>query len=308
MCLLAACGGGSDGNHADAGGADAAPDAPFVPQSAKDYCEAIQPFFCEFYVRCGRMDVATAAECKDSFLESCNAIYEPKYIGLEAAGLLELNVDGIAECKAHLDAVACDQQFQELTGPCADMWRGKQTVGEDCGFDVESFTCGPGTQCVLDLSLCGTCKTEIANDQTCTPGTDTCAADSFCDNGTCHARILNGGACQPADHCLLGSACTNGTCQSPTYVKRNEACDQAHRCPYLTYCTQGSCKSTTPVGGSCTNDGVCELGFCDAGTCGTPRADGQPCDHPSACSSGMCSGMGGTCVPRPSACFADEAP
>ncbi|HEY4176420.1 MAG TPA: hypothetical protein VGM90_06295 [Kofleriaceae bacterium] len=298
--LLGACGGGSDDNHVDAGGAD----APFVPQSAKDYCEAIEPFFCDFYVRCGRMDVATAAECTANFLESCNAVYEPRYVGLEMAGLLTLNVDGIAACKAHLDTVACDQQFQELSGPCAGMWRGTQTSGEACGFDVESFTCSPGTQCVLDLTLCGTCKPEIANDQTCTPGTDTCAADAFCDAGTCHARIPNGGACQPADKCLLGSACTNGTCQSPTFVKRGEVCDQAHRCPYLTVCTGGTCKSTTAVGGTCTNDGVCELGFCDAGTCAEPRDVGQPCDHPSGCSSGMCSGMGGTCLPRPSACFA----
>jgi hypothetical protein len=280
---------------------DAAVDA-FVPASTRDYCEAIEPFFCAFYLRCDRMDVTTGEACAAAFLEKCNAVFEPRYVGLEAAGLLALDLEGIAACQAHLETVACEQQIQELSGACARILRGTQTAGEACGFDVESFTCEPGTQCVLSPSLCGECRVEVPTGQTCTPGTDTCAPTAFCDAGTCVARIANGSACTPDDRCMIGSACTGGVCRGPTYVARGESCDQARRCPYLTVCTGGTCQPTTAVGATCTNDGVCELGFCDAGTCRPPRDLGEPCDRPNACNTGLCDV---TCQPRPSVCFPD---
>ena len=98
---------------------------PSTPTRAIDYCEAIEPFFCAFYVRCGRMDVATTAACKASFLASCNEVFEPRYVDLEAAGLLSLDADGIERCRQHLASVACDQQIQELDG--------------DLGLVVESY-------------------------------------------------------------------------------------------------------------------------------------------------------------------------
>ena len=70
------------------------PDPAFVPRGAGDYCEAIEPFFCQFYLRCGRMDVETAAECKEAFLTGCNGIFEPRYVDLEVAGLLTLDIAG----------------------------------------------------------------------------------------------------------------------------------------------------------------------------------------------------------------------
>jgi hypothetical protein len=299
LAILLVCGCGSDASTPPM--PDAPPDAPFTPQGARDYCEAIEPFFCEFYVRCGRMDVTTVEACEDDFLAKCNAVFEPRYLDLEAAGLLVLDIDGIEACRAHLATVACDQQFQELSGPCADMWRGTQSVGQTCGLDVESFACAPGSECVLDLSLCGECRAVVPVGMTCTPGTDTCGAEATCDDGTCRARVRDGQPCTPDDTCLVGSVCDAGTCRAPQYVKRGDACDARHRCPYLTVCTGGTCQPTSALGDACTNDGVCEIGYCD-GTCTAPLANGATCARPTQCASGICEG---TCQARPSACIAD---
>ena len=280
-------------------GSDPAP--TFTPKGAADYCEAIEPFFCDFYVRCGRMDVTTVDACKTAFLTSCNAVFEPRYVDLEAAGLLSLDLDGITACREHLATVACDQQIQELSGPCADMWRGLQPAGASCGLDVESFVCTPDTECVLGLNLCGTCRPVVPVGMSCDPATQTCGAEGFCDNGTCRARVRNGDACGPTDRCLTGSVCDNGICTPPSFVARGASCDARHRCPYLTACIGGTCQPTASVGGACTNDGSCELGFCDAGTCQLPRGDGEMCDRAAQCATGLC--VGNACQPRPSACI-----
>jgi hypothetical protein len=286
VAVACACGGGAE--------------EPFVPTGAVDYCEAIQPFFCDFYVRCGRMDVATADACKAPFLESCNAVFEPRYIDLEAAGLLSLDADGIGRCREHLETVACDQQIQELDGPCADMWRGAHVAGETCGLDVETFVCAPGNACVLGLDFCGDCRPVVALGGTCTPGTDTCDSDAYCDGSVCRARVRNGDPCGSGDRCMTGSVCDAGTCTPPSFVASGAACDQRHRCPYLTACVDGTCQPTAATGGVCATDAACELGSCETGICAAPRANTQPCDRAAQCSSGLCDGS--TCQPRPSTC------
>lgn len=276
---------------------------PSTPRGASDYCEAIEPFLCAFYVRCGRMDVESANACKGSFLTSCNQMFEPRYIDLEAAGLLSLDVEGIERCRQHLESVACEQQIQELDGPCAEMWHGQQVAGESCGLDVEFFVCAPDTECVLGLDFCGECRPLVEVGMPCVPGTNTCGGDGFCDGGTCRARVRNGDPCGPDDRCMTGSLCEGGTCTPPSFVGRGEACDQRHRCPYLTACIAGTCQPTAGIGEPCTSDGQCELGFCDAaGICQGPRANDAPCDRASQCSSGLCDGT--TCQARPSSCIA----
>jgi hypothetical protein len=248
------------------------------------------------------MDVESAAACKVPFLASCNAVYEPRYIDLEAAGLLTLDTDGIERCKKHLETVACDQQIQELSGPCADMWRGQQAIGATCGLDVESFVCAAGSECVLGLDFCGDCRPLVEVGMPCVAGTDTCGNEAFCDNSVCKARVKNGDPCGTGDRCMTGSLCESGTCVPPMFVGNGEACDQRHRCPYLTACISGTCQPTGSTGGACTTDGTCELGFCGtAGTCEVPRKNGDPCDRAAQCSSGLCDV---TCQARPSACIA----
>lgn len=273
---------------------------PFVPSGAIDYCEAIEPFFCDFYVRCGRMAVPDVASCKDAFLTSCNAVFEPRYVELEAAGLLALDVDGIAACEAHLATVACDQQIQELDGPCGSMWIGQQPAGASCGLDVEFFVCAPGNECVLGLDFCGDCRPIVAVGQPCMTPDNTCGGDAFCDSGTCKARVKNGDACTPDDRCMTGSTCDAGVCTPPTFVAEGAQCNQRNRCPYLTACIGGTCQRTASSGDTCTNDTSCEIGFCE-GTCQAPRAVGEACMRAAQCASGLCDGT--TCQARPSACI-----
>ena len=77
-------------------GPDAGVDAG--PPGASDYCELTAQAYCAFYVRCGRMAVASEAECMDVFLESCNGRYERVYSALAQAGLMALRGDGMAAC------------------------------------------------------------------------------------------------------------------------------------------------------------------------------------------------------------------
>ncbi len=99
------------------------------PPQAADYCESIVDSFCAFYLRCGRMDVDSVEACHAPFLESCNAVFEPQYVELEALGLLSLSEEGLAACEQHLADVACEQQIFELTGPCSQIWAGTQAAG-----------------------------------------------------------------------------------------------------------------------------------------------------------------------------------
>ncbi|MFT7622538.1 MAG: hypothetical protein ACI9WU_001711, partial [Myxococcota bacterium] len=71
------------------------PDA--VP--AVEYCERGADVFCDFYVRCGRMAAPDVATCHSTFVQACNARFEPIYVALEQRGLLTLSPAGLAACK-----------------------------------------------------------------------------------------------------------------------------------------------------------------------------------------------------------------
>ena len=271
------------------------------PLSASDYCESIVDSFCEFYARCGRMEVASAQACREPFLESCNTVFEPQYVGLEAAGLLTLSAEGLLACEQHLADVECDQQVFELSGPCGALWSGAQSAGERCGLDVEYYVCEPSAACTIGLDFCGTCETVLELGDDCTPDGTTCGPEAFCDTGTCRARVLNGEACTPDDRCMAGSACIDDTCQGPTFVGLDEPCDSTRRCRYLTACVAGVCTATARLGDACSDTTPCESGFCDRGLCQAPLDEGATCEGHGACSSGLC--IEGTCAARPSPCI-----
>ncbi|MBV1862571.1 MAG: hypothetical protein KUG77_29380 [Nannocystaceae bacterium] len=279
------------------------PDADADSPQASEYCESIVDSFCDFYARCGRMDVASAELCHEPFLTSCNTMFEPQYVGLEAAGLLTLSAQGLVACEEHLADVACEEQTFELTGPCSGLWSGTQAAGEGCGLDVEYYVCDASAACTIGLDFCGTCETLLEPGDDCTAEGTSCGPQAFCDAGTCRARVPNGGTCSPDDRCMAGSGCVEDICQGPTFVALDEACDVTRRCPYLTACIEGVCTSTAGLGEECSVAAPCEVGFCAEGLCEAPRDDEEPCGGNSQCSSGMC--IGDMCAPRPSGCIAN---
>jgi hypothetical protein len=247
------------------------------PTGAAAYCETIVDFFCPFYVRCGRMAVADVAACRAPFLESCEAKYEPTYVALEGAGLLTLSSTGVDACRAHLDDVPCADQPLDLDGPCAGMWVGTRPAGAACGFDVESFVCAPGTQCVLGLDLCGTCRTVVPLDEAC-GGETTCARDAVCSDGICAPRERT----------------------APTYVDEGDPCDFERRCPYLTKCVDGFCARQALLDEACAEAPGCASGWCDDGTCAPFVAAGGACTASGQCRTAC---VDDACRGTPSACF-----
>lgn len=304
-CALFACsssGSSSAPASADAG-ADAANTGDAGPLRATDYCETTADFFCDYYLRCGRIVAADKAECRSTFLETCNARYEQRYVDLETAGLLSLSAAGVAACRAHLQTVACARQLTDLLGPCGEMWVGVQPAGSPCGLDVESFTCAPGTACVLGLDLCGVCKPAAPAGGACGDG-GTCSADSTCVAGACVLRRQVGEACSPTEPCVVGASCTGGACVGPQIVAEGEACDTISRCPYRSACIAGVCVRAALLGEDCAGR------TCASGRCVTEGASklcrplleaGSACTVPLDCRSGSC--VKGVCRPLPDACF-----
>lgn len=280
---------------ADAGGAQ--------PLRASGYCEATVDFFCDYYLRCGRMVAANAAECRATFLETCNARYEQRYVDLEAAGLLSLSATGVEACRMHLKSVACERQLSDLSGPCGDMWIGTQPAGSPCGLDVESFTCGPGTACVLGLDLCGVCKPASLAGGACGDGV-ACAADATCVEGRCVSRRQVGESCSATEPCVVGASCSAGVCAAPRIVAEGEPCDATRRCPYRSACIGGRCVRAALLGEDCA-DTTCASGRCVVeGTSKICRAllePGAACALASDCRSGSC--VEKACRPLPDACF-----
>lgn len=290
-------GGSSSGTTSDAGQPDAGPAV-----EAANYCELTAPFFCAYYLRCGRMAAATMEECLAIFDETCNARYEPRYRQLEAVGLLALDAQGIQACRQHLAQVPCAQQLRDLDGPCAALWVGTQPAGAPCGLDVESLVCAPQTACVLGLDLCGTCQPAAQAGQGCGGGI-TCQAGHACDNGTCAPRLLPGQSCADGGRCALGASCSQGLCQGPTYTTVGQPCDADRRCPYRSLCRGGVCELAPLQGELCTAPGTCASGYCAAssGICQAPHAVGGSCSAADQCGSARC--QDSVCLPLPSQCL-----
>ena len=289
-----------------AGAPDAGPVDAGNPPSGVDpstYCESIVDLFCPFYLRCGRMAVADVAACRPVFLEACNARFEPSFVSLANAGLLELSQDGIDACRAHLDAVPCEQQILDLDGPCASMWVGHQPAAAACGFDVETFVCAPGTACTVDLTLCGTCERVVDDGAGCSASGVTCGHESACVNGACVARKRVGDACDANDRCVLGAVCANTVCAGPAYAALGGACDVDNRCPYFSSCVGGQCLQNAELGAACAADTACDSGFCSVDTCVELVGQGGACTAGAQCQTASCSPDTRACASLPSACL-----
>lgn len=266
---------------------------------AEEYCERTVDAFCGYYLRCDRIVAASPEECENTFLETCNAVYEPHYVALEAEGLLALSTDGMKACEAHLAEVACDDQLTDLQGGCDAMWEGQAGSGDACGLGIESFVCDAATTCVIGLDLCGTCQPAKAVGEACGEG-DRCRPPGECVEGTCVAAGLPGDACDDDTPCVLGAWCEEGACVAPAIVGVGDDCDVENRCPYKSACIGGVCVESGLHGESCGNDRICASGFCDEGTCAPLRAAGEACEQAFQCAAGSCDEV---CGALPGVCF-----
>lgn len=273
-----------------------------TPLEASQYCEAIVDFFCPYYVRCGRMGgVTEVARCQEIFIETCNAVYEPYYVALEARGALRLSAEGIAACQAHLGEVACEAQPSDLDGPCKDMWEGLGAQDSPCGPGIESLICAQGLTCRLSVDFCGSCVPAGEPGQACAEGQE-CVAGAACVADTCVARQPPGSPCSEARPCYLGAGCVEGVCQGYDVVRLGDACDRANRCPYKSECVGGRCVETALQGEACTAAG-CASGFCVEGLCAAPAQAGDPCQDNAQCLSRVCAQ--GRCASTISACLSE---
>jgi hypothetical protein len=252
------------------------------------YCETSVDMFCSYYVRCGRMAVADLAECRTTFLQACNARFEPYYADLARRGWLRLSATGLASCRKHLDAVACDAQVGDLEG-CGGVWVGTVPVGGACGAGLDSFVCAPNAVCTLDARLCGRCVARAARGETC-DASRACSWDDVCSYGLCVPRAGVGEACDPmlAGACIGDTVCTNGVCVRETVVKVGETCDAERRCPYRSSCVQGVCVRTALRGETCSETVGCASGWCRDGRCEAFRAVGESCENAHSCTSRRC--------------------
>ncbi len=266
---------------------------------AEDYCELSVEMFCSYYMRCGRMAADTMEECRATFLESCNEIYEPRYASYVERGMLELSRDGMQACEAHLADVACELQVFDLDLGCSDMWQGQVPRGGACAPGIGSFVCGSADVCTLDLDFCGTCKPAARVGEAC-GGEVRCEDLASCRDEVCVARGQHGDACDDASPCRVGANCQGGVCRSYDIVGVGEQCDQARRCQYKAECRGGVCVESALLGEPCIDRG-CASGWCDDGVCAAFGAGGAACDSPMQCRSLQCEG--GACAPVERACF-----
>ena len=278
---------------------------------ASDYCEQLAPIFCPFYLRCDRINVDAAADkdaaCLAAFASSCEAGFEPRFKPLADDGLITLSRAGLETCAAHLQTATCDEQFLELSGPCAGIWQGTVDAGGACGIDAASFVCGPGTSCVLDLSFCGVCDTTLALGAVCRDGdTDipgSCGPEAVCGaDDVCVDRPNVGEAClDDGPPCALPARCAgDNICREPAVVVVGAACDREHRCGYRARCSAAVCTATVGPGEGCAADIDCDAGFCVDNVCTAVSAVGAACsadrECAAGCKNGVCAGFASTCL------------
>ena len=272
---------------------------------ASAYCEELAPIFCPFYLRCDRINVDDLDACVDAFATSCEAGFEPRFTPLADDGLLSLSRAGLDACAAHLEQATCDEQFLELSGPCAGIWEGTVDVGGACGLDASSFVCRPGTTCILDLSFCGVCDTILDVGAICRAGDaevpGTCGPAAVCGNGdVCVIRPVVNEPCDEDIPCALPASCTDGICREPAVVAVGAACDRDHRCGYRARCASAVCTATAGPGEACATDVDCDAGFCVDDVCEAVAAVGAACSDDRECANGCvegaCAGFAASCL------------
>lgn len=301
--------GGNAGGSADSGAPGGpTPTEPVVPPEGdpidpRQYCETTREMFCQYYLRCGRINAADLSTCLEIFDQSCNAVYEPRYAALVDGGQMWLSASGVAQCAAYLSDVACHEQIFDLDGGCQNVWKGRAVSRDSCGPGIEGFVCADGHTCVLNLGICGECVRTSRRGQPCGTDVGRCAGEDTCVQGVCVARGGVGQACSETAPCVLGASCVQGICERFDVVTVGEACGQTRRCPYNAVCVSGVCQAQAGLGEACAQPGQCRSGYCDAVTsrCEALKDPTQACQSSMECLSGIC--LQGRCEDLVSACF-----
>lgn len=302
LLSLAACppGSGADaGGDGDAGNVFDSGGDGYRP--AAEYCAHAADVFCPFYLRCGRIAEDTPEGCRSTFVESCQAKYQPIYVALEQAGLLRLSIAGLSACANYLADVECDHQLLDLEGPCREIWSGQSAAGAACGISVESFVCDGATTCVLDLSFCGSCEAAAPTGGACSTEVH-CRFPDLCVSEQCVGPAYPGDACSDTQRCNAGASCDNDVCVARQFVGPGATCDSARRCVYRASCVGGSCSRDALLGEACSASVRCASGHCAAsGRCEPFGAPDAGCDSgatclASSCTSGRCDGLLSACL------------
>lgn len=275
----------ADAAAADTLGADGLADsAPPPPPSAEDYCELTADLFCPFYLRCGRMVAPDLDACRVTFLQACNARFEPIYVELQTRGLLALSEEGLTACEAHLATVACEDQIFDLDGPCGEVWVGQGGAGAACGPGIESFVCAPTTTCTLGLDFCGTCEPAAATGESCA-GDERCYPTDICLEGVCTRRLESLAPCDGSPlPCRLGASCVGGVCTPRAVADVGEQCGAGVTCRYKSVCAADTCVELPLQGEPCAPTLGCASGHCPSdGACAPYTPTGGPCASSEQC-------------------------
>jgi hypothetical protein len=294
---------------ADGSGAEDAQAVEVAPDDrlpAETYCERTVDMFCAYYLRCGRMAVDTPEACRTTFLEACNARYEPVYAALAGRGDLALSAAGLAACADHLGRVACAAQVNDLDG-CPGVWLGRVPEGGACGLGIESFVCDDTSVCVLGLDFCGRCRPLAVEGAPCDVERR-CAETAECVDGACVNRGRPGEPCGDGRPCAVGVSCQAGRCALLDVRAVGQPCGAGVRCQYRATCQAGVCARTGLLGEPCSAPTGCASGRCagltpgGVGTCVALLEPGAPCAaspdcRSGACRDGICAGFVSGCMP-----------
>jgi len=245
----------------------------------------------------------------------------------------------VSRCADGIRSVKCGEEADCKMPP------GKLSAGAAC---LESVQCQSSRCSKSGSSACGTCIDAVALGGACTPGgaspcqgeahcepgvtpgtgtcvaitrsgvggpcgtgVTACAADLFCDSGTCRPKLAPGAACSSMTSCAGGVCDSSGTKTCIAFGgAEGRPCGAMRTCDVGLTCDSvaGTCVKTTPVdpGQSCAATSArCKHGSCnpstklcpmllaDADTC---AADGSLgiCDFYAECVAGKCTPSGQT--------------
>jgi hypothetical protein len=241
-------------------------------------------------------DPRTEDQCRDDVQKLCE-----QQIGIVSSS--------IAAGRAKFDPAvmnACLKAFLPKGSECATVgdalpwtmacmmsaWQGTVADGGMCFFAFE---------CASTDSYCAANQTCVAlpvDGQPCAP--QGCASTAFCQNGTCRARVAQGGMCNQTRDCQASLYCDQGTNMCQPLLPGGATCNGNASC-VSGQCNPGLCNGTN---NPCFDNTQCG-GMCSAG----PNV-GNFCQRDSQCGGGHCSvtttmqcGAGGGCPPAETCVF-----